>query len=149
MFGGENDALGTATDDTLQSAARLAADAIESVTPAKQLADDLEELDAVRAAISVDAGSVEETMRRLALVAAEALACEVAAVYLVDGDRIEVVDRGWELGEPPVRVAAALKSVLSEARFPYCVQDASVVPLPTRSTSNGESARTTCSSSRA
>ena len=130
VFGAEDDALGAATDDALQSAATLAADAVESVTPAKQLADELEELDAVRAAISVDASSVEEAMRGLALVAAESLSCEVAAVYLADGDRIEVVGRGWELRETPERVAAALKSVLSEARFPYCVQDASVVPLP-------------------
>jgi hypothetical protein len=130
VFGGEDEALGSATDDALQSAATLAAGAVEAVTPAKQLADELEELDAVRAAVSVDVGSVEETMRALALVAAEALSCEVAAVYLADGDRIEVVDRGWALREPPERVAAALKSVLGETRFPYCVQDASVMPLP-------------------
>ena len=130
VFGGEDEALASATDDALQSAATLAADAVESVTPAKQLADELEELDAVRAAVGVPVGTVEETMRALALVAAEALSCEAAAIYLADGDRIEVVDRGWELREPASRVAAALKSVLSESRFPYCVQDASVVPLP-------------------
>ncbi|HEY8647219.1 MAG TPA: hypothetical protein VIL77_15220 [Gaiellaceae bacterium] len=130
VFGGEDEALGAATDDALQSAATLAADAVESVTPAKKLADELEELDAVRAAVAVPVATVEEAMRALALVAAEALACEVAAVYLVDGERIEIVDRGWELREPPQRVAAALKSVLTESRFPYCVQDASVVPLP-------------------
>jgi hypothetical protein len=130
VFGGDNDALGAATDEALQSAATLAADAVESVTPAKQLADELEELDAVRAAAAVSGGTVEETMRALALVAAEALSCEAAAVFLANGDRIEVVDRGWELREPPERVAAALKSVLSDGRFPYCVQDASVVPLP-------------------
>ncbi len=130
VFGGEDDALVEATDEALQSAAVLAADAVEAVTPAKKLADELEELDAVRAAGAVPVGSVEETMRALGLIAAEALACEVAAVYLVDGDRIEVVNRGWELREPPPRVAAALRSVLTESRFPYCVQDASVVPLP-------------------
>jgi hypothetical protein len=130
VFGGEDDALGTATDDALQSAATLAADAVEFVTPAKTLADELEELDAVRAAVAVPVGTVEETMRALALVVAEALSCEAAAIYLVDGDRIVVVERGWELREPPQRVAAALKSVLGENRFPYCVQDASVVPLP-------------------
>jgi hypothetical protein len=130
VFGGENEALGTATDDALQSAAALAADAVESVTPAKKMADELEELDAVRAAVAVDVGTVEETMRAIALVAAEALACEAAAIYLADGNRIEVVDRGWELREPPERIAAALKSVLADGRFPYCVQDASIVPLP-------------------
>jgi hypothetical protein len=130
VFGGEDEALSDATDNALQSAATLAADAVESVTPAKKLADELEELDAVRAAAAVVAGSVEETMRELAGVAAEALACEVGAIYLVDGDRIEIADRGWQLRESPERVAAALKSVLGESRFPYCVQDASLLPLP-------------------
>jgi hypothetical protein len=129
VFGGEDEALGDATDEALNSAATLAADAVESVTPAKQLADELEELDAVRAAVAVPAESVAETMRALALVAAEALACEVAAIYLENGDRVEVVGRGWELREPPARVAEALKSVVG-SRFPYCVQDASVLPLP-------------------
>jgi hypothetical protein len=128
VFGGENEALGAASDDALQAAAALAADAVESVTPAKRLADELEELDAVRAAAAVSTGTVEETMRALALVAAEALSCETAAVYLADGDRIELVDRGWELREPPKRVAAVLKSLAVEG--PYCVQDASVMPLP-------------------
>ena len=130
VFGSEEDALRGATDDALGSAAMLAADAVESVTPAKRLADELEELDAVRAAVAVSVATVEETMRELALVAAEALSCETAALYLANGDRIEVVDRGWELREPSDRVAAALKSVIVEGRFPYCVQDASVVPLP-------------------
>jgi hypothetical protein len=130
VFGGEGESLGAATDDALQSAATLAADAVESVTPAKFLADELEELDAVRAAVAVPVGTVEETMRALALVVAEALSCEAAAVYLADGGRIEVVDRGWELREPPERVAAALESVLPDGRFPYCVQDANVLPLP-------------------
>jgi hypothetical protein len=128
VFGGENEALGAASDDALQAAAALAADAVESVTPAKRLADELEELDAVRAAAAVSTGTVEEVMRALALVAAEALSCETAAVYLADGDRIELVDRGWELREPPKRVAAVLKSLAVEG--PYCVQDASVMPLP-------------------
>lgn len=130
VFGGEDGAVAAASDEALTSAATLAADAIETVTPAKKLADELEELDAVRAAAAVDETTVEETMRALARVAAESLSCEVGAVYLADGDRIEVIDRGWELGEPPAQVAAALKSVLGDGRFPYCVQDAAVLPLP-------------------
>jgi hypothetical protein len=130
VFGGEDAALGGATDESLQSAATLAADAVESVTPAKRLADELEELEAVRAAVALSDGTVEETMRALALVAAEALSCEVGAVYLADGERIEVVGRGWELREPPSRVAEALRAVLAEGPFPYCVQDASVLALP-------------------
>ncbi|NUR78059.1 MAG: hypothetical protein HOQ28_17440 [Thermoleophilia bacterium] len=130
VFGGEGPGVTSASDEALQSAAVVAADAVEAVTPAKELADELEELDAVRAVMSVPAGPVPGTMHALALVAAEALACEVGAVYIVDGERVEVADRGWGLQAPPERVAAGLKSVLVDGRLPYCVQDAAVMPLP-------------------
>jgi hypothetical protein len=130
VFGCEANELETATDDALRAAATMAADAVEQVTPAKRLADELEELEAVRSAVKVETDSVEEAMRALGTVAAEALSCELAAVYLADGGRLELVDRGWQLAAPSASVAAALKGVLDEGRFPYCVQDASVVPLP-------------------
>lgn len=130
VFGCEADELDNATDDALRSAATMAADAVEQVTPAKQLADELEELEAVRAVVEVDTGSVEDAMRELATVAARSLSCEVGALYLEDGARIEVVDLGWQLGAQVESVSAALRGVLDAGRFPYCVQDASVVPLP-------------------
>jgi hypothetical protein len=130
VFGGEDEGLASATDDELRNAAALAADAVESVTPAKRLADELEELDAVRACMAVEEPSVQETMHALALVAAESLSCEVGALLLVDGHRIEIVDRGWQLRAEPGHIAGALKLVLDEGRFPYCVQDASVVAPP-------------------
>jgi hypothetical protein len=119
-----------ASDEALQAAATMAADAVGDVTPAKQLADALEELEAVRAALAVDADDVGEAMRTLGRVAAEMLSCELAAVYLAEGGRIELADCGWTLRARPDSVAAALKGVLDDGRFPYCVQDASVVPLP-------------------
>jgi hypothetical protein len=131
VFGAEEDQLDAAADEALQSAATSAAAAVEQISPAKRLADELEELEAVRAALAVETDDVAETMRSVARVAAEALSCEVAALYLAEGTRIEVVDRGWTLRSEPARVAAALQGVLDESRFPYCVQDASVVPLPT------------------
>lgn len=130
VFGCEPDELAGVSDEALRAAGMLAADAVESVSPAKRLADELEELEAVRSAAAVDASGLAEAMRALALIAAESLSCEVAAVYLADGDRVEVVDRGWTLEAPRETVAAALRNVLSDGRFPYCVQDASVVPLP-------------------
>lgn len=130
VFGCESNELETATDDALRSAATMAADAVEQVTPAKRLADELEELEAVRSAVKVETDSVEDAMRTLGLVTAEALSCELAAVYLADGDRLELADRGWQLTAPPAAVGVALEGVLDEGRFPYCVQDASVVPLP-------------------
>jgi hypothetical protein len=130
VFGCERDELAAATDDALKAAGMLAADAIESVSPAKRLADELEELEAVRAAAGIDVSEIREAMRALALTAAEALSCEVAAVYLADGDRVEIVDRGWTLEAPIETIGTALRNVLLDGRFPYCVQDATVVPLP-------------------
>jgi hypothetical protein len=130
VFGCDRDELATVGDDSLKAAGMLAADAVESVSPAKRLADELEELEAVRALAAVDVSEIVETMRQLALAAAEALSCEVAAVYLADGERLEVVDRGWTLAATPELMISALRNVLSDGRFPYCVQDASVVPLP-------------------
>jgi hypothetical protein len=130
VFGAENAVLDNATIDALSSAATMAADAVEAVTPAKRLADELEELEAVRSAMLSQGDTVESVMRSLGMVAAESLSCEIAAVYLAQGDRLEVVDRGWTLHAPVDQVAAALRDVLEEGRFPYCVQDASIVPLP-------------------
>src|SRR4051794_18581202 len=130
VFGGEDAELRGASVESLQNAALLAADAVGTVTPAKQLADELEELEAVRAVLAVEARSVDEMMRALAGVAAESLSCELAALYVSQGNRIELVSRGWELGAEPAQVAEALRAVLDKARFPYCVQDAATAPLP-------------------
>ena len=129
VFGFEQ-APETTSDEALHAAATMAADAVGDVTPAKRLADELEELEAVRAALAVDTDDVAEAMRTLGRVAAEMLSCELAAVYLAEGGRLELADRGWSMQARPQSVAAALKGVLDDGRFPYCVQDASVVPLP-------------------
>lgn len=130
VFGAEESDLSAASDEALNSAAMQAADAVESVTPAKRLADELEELEAVRTAAFIDEADVEGTMRTLAQLAADSLSCELGAVYLADGDRLEMIDRGWKMQAADDEVSFTLKAVLEEGRFPYCVQDASVVPLP-------------------
>ena len=130
VFGCEGDELASASDEGLQSAATLGAEAVQSVSPAKLLADELEELEAVRALASVGTESIDASMPEVAAVAAASLSCEVAAVYVEDGDRLAVVGRGWELRAEEADVAAGLRGMLSGGRFPYCVQDAAVVPLP-------------------
>ncbi len=130
VFGSEDAALADAAEDRLHAAATMAADAVDSVTPAKLLADDLEELEAVRAAATTEMEDVGQVMRDLARIGAESLSCEIGAVYLADGDRLEVHEHGWSLTCSRDQVKAALKSVLEQGRFPLCVQDATVVPLP-------------------
>jgi hypothetical protein len=129
VFGTDGSELTAASDEGLVSAAVLGAEAVEDVTPAKRLADQLEELEAVRAALAVDGDTVEEAMRGLAEVAAQSLSCELAAIYLQRGDRLETAELGWSLEAPREQVADALRSVLDGHPFPYCVQDASVLPL--------------------
>ncbi|MGH3001133.1 MAG: hypothetical protein ACRDM1_00420 [Gaiellaceae bacterium] len=130
VFGTDGADLETVGDESLESAATLAAEAVGSVSPAKRLADELEELEAVRAALAVETSDVDGAMRDLAAVSAGALSCELAAVYLAGGDRLATVDAGWSFSSPPSHVEAALRGVLEAARFPYCVQDATVLPLP-------------------
>jgi hypothetical protein len=130
VFGSDSGGMTEVRDDQLHAAAALAADAVDSVTPAKELADELEELEAVRAAATVDVDDVAQTMRDLARIGAEALSCEVGAVYLADGDRVEVQELGWSLTANRDQVREALKEVLEQGRFPFCVQDATIVPLP-------------------
>jgi hypothetical protein len=131
VFGSEGVALEEPSDDALQAAAAIAADAVGTVTPAKNLADQLEELDAVRALLAVPVSDdVDETARALALSVAEALSCELAAVYLSDPERVVLAERGWSLQATPDQVRAALAVVHERGRFPTCVQDAAVVRLP-------------------
>jgi hypothetical protein len=131
IFGANESGLDAPTDDALRSAAMLGADAVGTVTPAKALADELEELEAVRATLAVPVDDhVAESARNLGLVAAEALSCELAAIYVENGDRLVVAERGWSLTTDTEDVREALSHVLAEGRFPYCVQDAAVVPLP-------------------
>jgi hypothetical protein len=130
VFGCEGDELDAVSDESLASAAVLGADAVEAVTPAKRLADELEELEAVRAATMIDTSDLAGAMQAIGLVAAEALSCELAAVYVAAGDRLEVVERGWSLQASREELAAALGSLVGGDRLPYCVQDAAVLPLP-------------------
>jgi hypothetical protein len=131
VFGSDSAELGEPSEDALQAAAMLAADAVGTVSPAKVLADELEELEAVRAALRADLdGDLDAAARTLGGIAAESLSCEIAAIYLADGERVVTAERGWSLQATEDDVRTALRAVLSEGRFPYCVQDAAVVGLP-------------------
>ena len=117
-------------DGTLQAAADETAAVVEPAGPAKQLADELELLEAIRAAVTVPPSPVETVMIALADVAAEALSCELGIIFLADGKRVVVAQRGWPQPAQEEEVALALGEVLARHRFPYCVQDARSSPPP-------------------
>jgi hypothetical protein len=127
---GAGDGTITADDEALSAAAKEAAETLVPVGPAKGLADELELLEAVRAAAGVSAPTVAESMAALAGIAAEALSCELGIVYLQDGRRVAVAERGWPQPAGEDEVADALASALEQGEFPVCVQDANTVPLP-------------------
>jgi hypothetical protein len=130
VFGAEDGEL-AAGDEAFAAAAHAVVDAVEPPGRAKALADELELLEAVRAAaIAVPPGTVAEAMQELAGIAAEALSCELGVVYLADGDRVSVVERGWSLSCSRDELATALAAALARGEFPFCVQDAKTSPLP-------------------
>ena len=129
VFGSPGEAIGT-DDATLVAAAAEVNGALEPAGHAKQLAEQLELLEAVRAAVTVSPTPVDEAMEALAGVAAEVLSCELGLLYLADGDRLGVFERGWSLAVPRDDARVALRNVLGAGAFPFCVQDAHQAPPP-------------------
>src|SRR5439155_13127426 len=96
VFGSPHESIGAA-DDTLVAAAAEVNDSLEPASPAKQLAEQLELLEAVRASVAVPPTPVDQAMEALAGVARDALSCEIGLLYLANGDRLAVAARGWTL----------------------------------------------------
>jgi len=129
VFGSPNESIGV-EDDALVAAATEVNDSLEPASQAKQLAEQLELLEAVRAAVAVPTTPVEQAMEALASVAADALSCEVGLLYLANGDRLAVSERGWTLALSRDDVLSSLRSALGAGAFPFCVQDARQAPPP-------------------
>lgn len=129
VFGSPDGAIGEG-DDELLTAASNASDAVEAPAQGKQLADELELLEAVRAAIAVPPDPVEAAMEALAGVAAQALSCELGIMYVAQGQRLAISEHGWSLGIPRDDVIQSLRNVLGGSAFPFCVQDARTAPPP-------------------
>jgi len=114
------------------AAAGVAAEFVDTVTPAKYLVDELQMLHASRALATRrgPGGSVAEVLGDVAQVAAEALSCELAIAWLPDG-RCHVHESGWTLPEQGRPLVEAIMRELWDARdrFPPVVQDAADTPL--------------------
>ena len=129
VFGSPHESIGAA-DDTLVAAAAEMNDSLEPTSPAKQLAEQLELLEAVRASVAVPPTPVDQAMEALAGVARDALSCEIGLLYLANGDRLAVAARGWTLAVSRDDVLSSLRNVLGAGAFPFCVQDARQAPPP-------------------
>ncbi|KQX65703.1 diguanylate cyclase [Angustibacter sp. Root456] len=122
-------------DDHLVDACAKAADAITTVSPAKHLADEVEVLTALRRLTLGAPPSVASLLDHLVATAADALSCDLAAVWLDDG-RHAVATPSWC---PPGgaqravvtarQLAATLPTATGRPEW-LVVQDATQQPLP-------------------
>jgi len=117
--------------DELRTLAVEASAAIEHVSPAKRLADELEVLHAARAMSEGPSDTVVAAMQHVVECAAASLSCELGVLYLRDPERVAVANRGWPLDTDDARVLGAMRELWSrEERCPLCVQVASEDRLP-------------------
>jgi hypothetical protein len=119
-----------ADDGALVAAAVEVNDALEPAGAPKRLAEQLELLEAVRAAVAVPPTPLGAALESLAGVAAEALSCELGLLYVASGDRLGIAERGWSLAVSRDDVLTSLRNVLGGGVFPFCVQDARQAPPP-------------------
>jgi hypothetical protein len=129
VFGSQDGTI-DADDAALLAEAAQVNQTISPSGSAKQLADELEVLEAVRAAATVPPTPLAESMEALAGVAADALSCELGIIYLAAGERLAVAEHGWSLTVPRDKVVTSLRNVLGGSSFPFCVQDAHTAPPP-------------------
>jgi hypothetical protein len=114
VFGGPEPV--DAPDATLVPMAAQLVAALQQVSPAKLLADELEIVHAIRDLMDYRPETVAATARHVALKAAEPLSCEVGAVLVRTGGKLvaEVVTR------PRASSAAASSSGSSSGPLPTC-----------------------------
>src|SRR5262249_61096578 len=106
-----------AADGALGAAGAEVNDALEPAGAAKRLAEELELLEAVRAAVAVPPTPLDAALESLAGVAAEALSCELGLLYVAAGERLGIADRGWSLRGPRHDLVASPPDVLGGRGF--------------------------------
>ena len=122
-------ALMSAADDDLAAASHELHALDDGTSPAQRLSDELEVLHAVQQVTSVLDQPLRQALERVASTAAEALSCELAAVWLPSG-RYAVAQRGWALACSPRRLAELLPDLAVPLGSGRVVQDARSLPLP-------------------
>ncbi|NNE94797.1 MAG: GGDEF domain-containing protein [Acidimicrobiales bacterium] len=115
-------------EEWLGHGSRLAAD-IGSVSPAKMLADELEQAEALQAMMSGSSMTIGTTMRHVADTVATALSCEFGVVYLETLDEIVTTTATPRVFDLEL-IKAELRTLRSELVAQKCVQDSEAEALP-------------------
>lgn len=126
VLGSSSDALSGGCGQDSSAVAERAAAVVGEVSPAKQLADELEVLDASRSITAITGDSLEDALSQIADAGARALSCEYGAV-LVFGEeaepRLGFSERGWSPGEPGAVAGLLVPFLTDQADLPLLVQD--------------------------
>jgi diguanylate cyclase (GGDEF)-like protein len=131
VFGHGKHALPARGDGAVRAAAERAAELIQDVAVAKRLADELEVLEALRKLSETPSGGLARTLQHVVDIAAEALSCELGALYLREPELVVFANRGWPLDADRTQILAAMRSLDPHAgECPLCVQDTTVTSLP-------------------
>lgn len=131
VFGNPVGPLAILSDGELLAQADAVAHEIETVSPAKRLADELELLHAVRDLVNVQPATLEDAMAHVVRETANALSCEVGVLAMLDEDRVAVVGAERLPGAEDADFGDLLRSLPSGLSAPpVCVHDAATLPLP-------------------
>jgi diguanylate cyclase (GGDEF)-like protein len=119
------------SDAELTGAAGAAAAAIDHVSPAKRLADELELLHAVQALAQTQAHSLADVMQHVVETAAEALSCELGVIFVPEHGSVAIAGDRAPLTLSPDEATPVLEGLLEHPDdLPTCIQDSARQPLP-------------------
>jgi hypothetical protein len=131
VFGRSEHGPFTCSDARLTEAADASAAAIDRVSPAKRLADELELLHAVQALAQTQARSLPEVTQHIVETAASALSCELGVISVRDHGAVAIAGGRAPLTLSPDEVAPVMERLLEHPEeLPTCIQDSAVRPLP-------------------
>ncbi len=131
LFGRAEPSPFTGSDAELTGAAGAAAAAIDRVSPAKRLADELELLHAVQALSQTQARSLPDVLQHVVETAASALSCELGVIFVSGPGSVAIAGGRAPLMLSPGDVAPVLGALLEHPDdLPTCIQDSATRPLP-------------------
>jgi diguanylate cyclase (GGDEF)-like protein len=120
--------LHDAADELLVAAAEHASRGVLAVSPTRHLADEVEVMSVVREFTRDAPTRMDDLMRHVVDSAAQALSCELAALWLPPG-RFAVVQRGWSMPGTADELSVVMASLTAETGPTPVVQDAAERPL--------------------
>jgi diguanylate cyclase (GGDEF)-like protein len=130
VFGSLGEVAVDVSDAELLELARAVGDALDKVSPAKQLADELEVVNALRDLLLSPAETLDAALQSLVTQAAAALSCEIGVAFVRGSRALAVSDPRGLLGQTPEELTDVLEQIDARGRLPLCVQDSTEHELP-------------------